>query len=125
MPVLLVAAAAAIGLAGCTAATPPATPSSAAAPSFPAVQGTTLSTSGDGLEWHRVVRVQDSDTAYGQARQLLVDGGFTLTKDRQGTGGGDGQACTPKLCVGFSATDGTDAGPILEYDWLRPTGVVG
>lgn len=126
VPVVLVAAAAAIGLAGCVAATPPAAPSATTAPSFPAVQGRTLSTSDDGgSEWQRVVRVRDSDVAYRQARRLLVDGGFTLTKDREGTGGGDGQACTAMLCVGFTATDGTDAGPIVEYDWFHPDGIVG
>jgi hypothetical protein len=72
-----------------------------------------------------VVRVADADVAYAAARRLLVDGGFILTKDRQGTGGGDGQACTTELCVGFTATDIPGTGPTLAYDWFHPTGVVG
>jgi len=117
---------AAVALAGCSAApAPDPSASSPPAPSFPAVAGTSVSASDDGgLEWHRVVRVADSEAGYRDARRLLVDGGFTLTKDRQGTGGGDGQACTPELCVGFSATDGTAAGPIVAYDVFRPSGVV-
>ena len=103
------------------AAPSPAPPTPA--PAFPAVRGRTLSASGTAAEWHRVVRVADAEDGYAEARRLLVDGGFTLTKDRQGTGGGDGQACTTDLCVGFTATDIPGTGPTVAYDVFHPTGV--
>ena len=84
-----------------------------------------MSSSATDLEWHRTVRVDDPEAAYREARQLLVDGGFALTKDREGTGGGDGQACTTELCVGFTATDIPGAGPTVVYDVFHPSGVVG
>jgi hypothetical protein len=127
-PRLLVGVAAAAGvlvvLAGCSAPAPPPRPATARpAPSFPAVPGRVLSASGSEVEWHRVVRVDDGEAGYAEARRLLVAGGFVLTKDRQGTGGGDGQACTPDLCVGFTATSAGD-GPTVAYDVFRPTGIV-
>ncbi len=112
----------------CTAATAPATSPTASVPSvpaFPAVRGRTLSSSASDGEWHRVVRVADADAAYAAARRLLVEGGFTLTKDRQGRGGGDGQACTTALCVSFAATDIPGTGPTVAYDVFHSTGVVG
>jgi hypothetical protein len=113
-------------LSACTAAPAPvATPSSGSSvPPFPAVSAAVLAASGSDVEWHRTLRVDDPTAAYEEARRLLVDGGFTLTKDRQGTGGGDGQACTPELCVGFTANDIPGKGPRLVYDVFRPTGVV-
>jgi hypothetical protein len=110
----------------CTAApAPTATPSPAASvPPFPAASGAVLSASGSDVEWHRTLQVDDATAAYEEARRLLVDGGFTLTKDRQGTGGGDGQACTTELCVGFTANDIPGKGPRLVYDVFRPTGIV-
>ena len=112
--------------AGCTATAPaPTARPTASAPAFPAVRGEVLSSSATDLEWRRTVRVDDSEAAYREARRLLVDAGFVLTKDREGTGGGDGQACTTDLCVGFTATDATDAGPTVAYDVFHPTGVIG
>ena len=111
-------------LAGCTAAAPPApSPTASPAPSFPAVAGRTLSSSASAVEGPRVVRVADPAVGYREARRLRVDGGFVLTKDREGTGGGDGQACTPDLCVGFTAVDAGD-GPTVAYDVFHPTGVM-
>jgi hypothetical protein len=122
------AALAALVLAACTACAEPAAPApsataAASAPAFPAVRGTVITSSSSDEEWWRTVRVADSEAAYRQARQLLLDGGFVLTKDREGTGGGDGQACTTELCVSFTATDDTDAGPTVAYDVFHPTGV--
>jgi hypothetical protein len=120
-----VAAAALLLLAGCSTEPAPApTPSSSPAPSFPAVAGAVLDEYGSEVEWHRTLRVDDATDAYEEARQRLVDGGFTLTKDRQGTGGGDGQACTTELCIGFTANDIPGKGPRLVYDVFRPTGMV-
>ena len=128
LPAGVVAAAGVVVLLGaCSAPSPPPQPATARpAPAFPAVPGRVLSSSASEVEWHRVVRVEDAEAAYAEARRLLVDGGFVLTKDRQGTGGGDGQACTPDLCVGFTAPRiGDGEGPTVAYDVVRPTGIVG
>lgn len=94
-------------------------------PAFPTVSGSVLDRSmpvaGD---WLIRVRVADPEDAYAAAREALVDGGFTLTKDRSGAGGGDGQACTTQLCVSFTATDDPAAGPSVLYEVFHPTGVV-
>lgn len=111
--------------AGCTSpSAAPAPRATASVPAFPAVQGEVVSSSASDLEWRRTVRVEDPEAAYREARRLLVDGGFTLTKDREGTGGGDGQACTTDLCVGFTANT-SDGGPTVVYDVFHPSGVVG
>lgn len=111
-------------LAGCTAARPVAVASPAAPrPSFPAVSGRVLDSSAADGEWRVRVRVADSDEAYRDARSRLVRGGFTLTKDREGTGGGDGQACREDLCVGFTATDLDGSGPTVAYEVFHPLGI--
>jgi hypothetical protein len=118
--------ASALVCAGCASPSAgPAPRATASVPAFPAVPGEVVSSSASDLEWRRTVRVEDPEAAYREARRLLVDGGFVLTKDREGTGGGDGQACTTDLCVGFTANDTSDAGPTVVYDVFHPSGVVG
>lgn len=76
-------------------------------------------------DWLIRVRVTDPDSGYAAAKAALVEGGYTLTKDRAGTGGGDGQACTERLCVSFAATGDPTAGPSVLYEVFHSTGDVG
>lgn len=112
---------------GCSAPAPAASPASAtptSRPSFPAVPGRVLDESqGDGV-WQVRLRVGDAEAGYRAARQRLLDGGYQLTKDREGTGGGDGQACIPRLCVGFSATEDPGSGlQSVAYEVFHPVGI--
>jgi hypothetical protein len=125
--VLVVAALIALALAGC-AETPVATPSSSSSgpPSFPRVTGTVVSqsepTRGD---WLISVQVADAATAYGEAKRLLTAKGFQVTNDAPASDGGNGQACTTRLCVSFTALAHPGQGPTVDYEVFHSTGVVG
>lgn len=123
----VLAALAPAALTGCTAAAPVPPPSPTPAFSWPAVPGQRLSSTTTAEEQKVRVRVADPEAAYARARSLLVDAGYVLTKDRRGTGGGDGQACSPDtlVCVGFTAGDDPDAGPSVLYEVFRSTGITG
>ncbi len=96
------------------------------APSFPRIAGRVLSTTesvpGD---WVVTVRVADPPTAYREARSLLVEHGYELTLDEPVVDGGNGQACTTRLCVGFSALTRPQIGRTVQYEVFHSTGVVG
>ncbi len=110
-------------LSGCTAAGPaapsPAPTRSAAWPRLPGRELARWEVSG--VE-HVIVAVGDPSAAYPRARALLVDAGFRLTKDREATGGGDGQACTTALCVQFSATTDPRYGRSVAYEAFHSSG---
>ena len=122
------AVAAAALVLGCTTAcaspapAPGPSPSAPARPAFPAVPGPRAGAYFADDVWHVRVRVVDPEAAYADARRRLVDGGYQLTKDREATGGGDGQACTQRLCVGFTATPAPD-GPAVAYEVFHPLGI--
>lgn len=123
----LLAAVPLAALTGCTGAAPAPSASPTPAFSWPAVPGERLGSTTTADEQKVRVRVADPEAAYARARSLLVDAGYVLTKDRQGTGGGDGQACSPDtlVCVGFTAGDDPDAGPSVLYEVFRSTGITG
>lgn len=126
-PLTLAALAVAVALAGCsTVQQPVATSTAAGPPSFPRIAGTVLSTdqSSPG-DWVVTVRVADAPTAYRQARDLLTAKGYQLTLDEPVVDGGNGQACTTAVCVGFSALDRPSVGTTVEYEVFHSTGVVG
>lgn len=116
-----------LALAGCTAAPRPVASSTPAGPpAFPRIAGTVLSSvqsvPGD---WVVTVRVADPPAAYRAARSLLTAHGYRLTLDEPVVDGGNGQACTTALCVGFSALDRPAVGRTLQYEVFHSTGVVG
>ena len=112
-------------LSGCTtAASAPAAPSPSPSVSWPMVPGRVLARSQAYGEHFVTVEVADPEKAYARARALLVDAGYQLTKDREATGGGDGQACTTALCVQFTATTDPRSGPSLAYEAFHSTGPV-
>ena len=121
----VVVAALVLSLAACTA--PDAPPSAVPVetrPAFPRLEGRTLETAlparGD---WLIRISVDDAGAAYPRAQALLTDAGYVLTKDRRGSGGGDGQACTQRLCVSFTATDDPRYGPSVLYEVFHGSGV--
>lgn len=127
--VSLLAVCCAVGLllAACSASPAPApTRSAAGPPAFPRIAGTVVSTTesvpGD---WVVTLRVADPPSAYRQARALLTARGFQLTLDEPVVDGGNGQACTTALCVGFSALSRPGVGPSIQYEVFHSTGVVG
>lgn len=116
-----------VGLLLCECTTPapapaPASPSPSVA--WPMLPGRVLARSHAYGEQFVTVEVADPEQAYARARALLVDAGYRLTKDREATGGGDGQACTTALCVQFTATTDPQYGPSLAYEAFHPTGPV-
>lgn len=113
-------------LTGCTSPAAPAASSStegSEVPEWPRVEGRVVSQSRSANDLVVRIAVRDPEAAYAQARERLVDGGYQLTKDREGRGGGDGQACTPALCVNFSANDDPTSGPGLTYETFHSSGV--
>jgi hypothetical protein len=123
----LAAGAVVLALAGCAAPPPPVAPSrTPGPPSFPRIAGTVLSTvqsvPGD---WVVTVRVADPPSAYREARALLTAHSYRLTLDEPVVDGGNGQACTTDLCVGFSALTRPQLGRTLQYEVFHSTGVVG
>ena len=126
-PLALAAGAVLLALAGCTATAPPvAVTTPTGPPPFPRIAGTVLSTvqsvPGD---WVVTVRVADPPAAYREARGLLTAHGYRLTLDEPVVDGGNGQACTTELCVGFSALTRPGVGRTLQYEVFHSTGVVG
>jgi hypothetical protein len=126
-PIALAACAVVVALTGCSTTAPPVAPStSTGPPSFPRIAGTVLSTvqpvRGD---WVVTVRVADPPAAYREARTLLTAHGYQLTLDEPVVDGGNGQACTTQLCVGFSALTRPGVGRTLQYEVFHSTGVVG
>lgn len=115
----------ALALTACTAPDPaPPSPAPSARPSWPMVPGRVLARSEAYGEQFVTVAVTDPEAAYARARALLVDAGYRLTKDREATGGGDGQACTTALCVQFTATTDPALGPNVAYEAFHSTGPV-
>jgi hypothetical protein len=124
-------------LAGCTAQhdppplRPTASPAASGLPSgFPAsvplLPGRVVAGAVDGADLHAWVASADPEVGYRDAKALLVDAGFVLTKDRVATGGGDGQACsTASLCVNFTGSDDAVYGETVQYDVFHGTGIVG
>ena len=126
-PLVLALAAVTVVLAGCSGAPQPvATSTAAGPPAFPRIAGTVLSTTqsvpGD---WVVTVRVTDPPAAYRLARSLLTADGYQLTLDEPVVDGGNGQACTTALCVGFSALKRPGFGDSVQYEVFHSTGVVG
>jgi hypothetical protein len=127
LAVTVAVAAACVALAGCTGSSAPPPPSRASAGAFPravpVIPGRVLAHSNADAEWRLWVASPDPLNGYRAARRLLVRAGFTLTKDREGTAGGDGQACTERLCVEISGLDDPVYGASVAYEVFRPSGV--
>lgn len=127
-PVLIAAAAVALlPLASCAQTPAPVgTPSAAGPPAFPRVAGAVVSQSEpDRGDWLLAVRVADPAAAYREARTLLTRGGFQITNDAPAEDGGNGQACTTRLCVSFTAVTHPGERPTVDYEVFHSSGVVG
>ncbi len=131
--VLLAAAAAAVlmgSLSGCIGTGGPAsspTPTSAQASPIPAavplIPGRVLGREYAAGVWREWIAVKDPLAGYHVARARLLAAGYILTKDRENTTGGDGQACTEKLCVGITGVDDVTYGDSVAYVVYAPSGV--
>ena len=117
------------GLSGCTGATGDRVPSPTASAaggfprSVPLVPGRVLARTHANGEWHVWVAAPDPLRGYREAQRRLGQAGFVITKDRQGTGGADGQVCTAELCVGLTGVDDPVYGASVAYEVFKPSGL--
>lgn len=117
-----------LGLLALTACaeTPAPDRSAAGPPAFPQVAGTVVSRSEPNPgDWLVAVRVTDPAAAYREARTLLTRAGFEMTNDAPAVDGGNGQACTTRLCVSFTALQHPGSASTVEYEVFHSTGMSG
>jgi hypothetical protein len=126
-PLVLVTASALLSLTACAQSpTPSPSPSASGPPAFPRVAGEVVSQSEPNPgDWLLAVRVADPAAAYREARSLLTEAGFQVTNDAPSGDGGNGQACTTRLCVSFTAVTHPGQRPTVDYEVFHSTGVVG